>query len=65
MPAPHTATTPMEALLAKVDAVLRATGSDPATVSTDDKIMLAVQYIEVGHILHILNTHAADEVYRL
>jgi hypothetical protein len=54
----HHTPTPLETLLAKVDAVLRATGGDPATVSTDDKIMLAVQYIEVCTVLAVMDITA-------
>lgn len=59
----HT-TTAMEALLAKVDTVLTGTGTDPATVTDDDKIMLAVQYIEVITLKGIFLAHSA-ELFRL
>lgn len=58
-------TTPMQALLAKVDAVLRGTGADPTLVSTDDKIMLAVQYIEVATVRAVIRSHDHMEVRRL
>lgn len=50
--------TPLDALLAKVDAVIRATGGDPVILSADDKLMLAVQYIEVSAIQTVLTTCA-------
>lgn len=49
-------TTPMDALLAKVDAVVRTTGGDPENLSTDDKVLLAVQYIEVSAVQTVLDT---------
>lgn len=56
-------TTPMDALLAKVDAVIRSTGGDPGGVSTDDKILLAAQYIEVSIVNAITVTaHRAGRV---
>lgn len=64
MPLQHTITA-LDALLAKVDAVLRGTGTDPADVSTDDKILLAVQYIEVSTVYRIISAHDHTEVRRL
>lgn len=58
-----TVTTPLEALLATVDAVLRNTGTDPATVTADDKILLAVQYIEVSTVHRVQAQQ--EEVFRL
>lgn len=54
MTAHHTPTA-LETLLAKVDAVLVATGGDPALHSTEDKLSLAVQYIEVSTIKAVMN----------
>lgn len=54
----HQPPTPLETLLAKVDAVVEATGGDPTALSTDDKVMLAVQYIEVSTIQSVLNLTA-------
>lgn len=46
----HPFATPLEVLIATMDGIIGATGADPRTVSTDDKIMLAVQYVEVAYI---------------
>lgn len=51
---PHT--TAMDALLATVDSVIRTTGGDPQTMSADDKLLLAAQYIEVTAIQAVLAT---------
>lgn len=60
-----TTTKSLEALLAKVDAVLRQDGTDPATIAEDDKIMLAVQYVEVATALGFTATHVYRGAFRL
>lgn len=57
-----THTTPMDALLATVDAVIRKTGGDPQTMSRDDKLLLAAQYIELSTIQTVLHTINAGRV---
>lgn len=63
MSVPHT-TTAMDALMAMVDTILMTSGTDPATVTDDDKILLAVQYIEVTTVQGMMVAHTA-RVFRL
>lgn len=64
MPIPRT-TTPMGALMAKVDAILRCMGTDPASLTEDDKILFAVQCVEVSTVCRIIFTNDNPEVRRL
>lgn len=56
---------PLLALLAKVDAVLTSQGYDPGDITTDDKILLAAQYIEVTNIMGLLDDRLPEKVRRL
>jgi hypothetical protein len=55
---------PLSALLQKIDAVLLSQGTDPASISDTDKIMLAVQYVEIA-FSRGLTVAAHLEMYRL
>lgn len=44
---------PLQVLMATIDAILRRGGTDPATYTTDDKLLLAVQYVEVASVLGV------------
>lgn len=58
-------TTPLDALLATVDAVIRTTGGNPDDLSTDDKLLLAAQYIEVSTVQAVITTTASAGRVRL
>lgn len=60
-----THTTAMDALLATVDSVIRTTGGDPQTMSNDDKLLLAAQYIEVTAIQAVLTVASSAGRVRL
>jgi len=56
---------PMRALIGTVDRVLSEQGVDASVVTDDDKILLAIQYVETGGIREKVQATIPPEVYRL
>jgi hypothetical protein len=61
---PASLSIPLLALLARMDAILTLHGNDPATITPADKIMLAVQYLEVANMQGVLD-QVTEGLYRL
>lgn len=55
----------MRALLGTIDRVLSDQGVDAAVVTEEDKILLAIQYVETGGIREKVQATIPPEVYRL
>lgn len=55
---------PLHTLLQKVDFILRIHGEDPDKISEDDKLALAIQYVEVAFRAG-LTVSFRTEIYRL
>ncbi len=55
---------PLNVLLQKVDHILRQHGDDPDLITDDDKLALAVQFVEVAHHEGLTATVHAG-IYRL
>ncbi len=55
----------MRALLGTIDRVLSDQGVDADVVTDEDKILLAIQYVETGGIREKVQATIPPEVYRL
>lgn len=55
----------MRALLGTIDRVLIDQGVDASVVTEEDKLLLAIQYVEAGGIREKVQATIPPEVYRL